>query len=415
MKKIFFGGQSKWLNNTNQTNQKSTNESLIMKINKGCGELKGTNLGGGIWSINSYPSSNEHGGSNGGFSGGNSSNYVATDNDLRIRTIYKSLENNYYGCQGDNSRKEKGDDSLCSSLKYVINEIKLYNGYSPTAKAFIFSDCDLTAHDTNYLSTNLPNNAHNFILVDFSHNPQIGALGVDYLLKGATGILSLQSGKHDINLMYQGVLTRPNFNIVKLNLENCNIGDIGADILGHALVSGKLPAKEIDVSGNNITDKGEDFFVKVLNDPTVHHIAITIENLGHNLKLQSAKKEHIVPELHNILEKAEKRGVDVKNMVVDLSFLTWVKNIWGTTKIATRGFIKCKWTDDPIGDWAKGKLASKLPKKVAKFIDKALDTEGTVSCYLKAHDQAATSEFGAQTAINDLYIIGENYVPENIE
>ena len=53
--------------------------------------------------------------------------------------------------------------------------------------------------------------------------------------------------------MYQGMLTRPGFNTVKLDLSNCNIGDIGADILGHALASGKLPAtKEIDVSGNNI-------------------------------------------------------------------------------------------------------------------------------------------------------------------
>ena len=36
-------------------------------------------------------------------------------------------------------------------------------------------------------------------------------------------------------------------------------------------------------------------------------------------------KEDVVPELHAILEKAQKRGVDVKNMVVDFSFLTWVR------------------------------------------------------------------------------------------
>ena len=91
-----------------------------------------------------------------------------------------------------------------------------------TLKACIFSDCELTAYNTNYLSTNLPNNTYNFTLVDFSHNPQIGPLEVDYLLKGATGILSLQSGNNDINLMYQGLLTRSNFNVIKLNLENCN-------------------------------------------------------------------------------------------------------------------------------------------------------------------------------------------------
>ena len=313
--------------------------------------------------------------------------------------------------QGSNTRDF---DGVNVQVKNIVQDLTI-NGYQGQ-ESLIMSNYDLEPHDMNYLSATTPSNTYNFTLVDFSYNPRVCAMGVDYLLKGAAGISSIQQGNQNINLMYQGMLTRPSFNIVKLNLENCNIGDIGADIICHALANGKLPAtKEIDVSGNNIGDKGEDFFVKVLNDPIVQHIAILIEDLKHNLKLQSAKKEHIVPELNNILQKAEKRGVDVKNMVVDLGFLNSIKNLTGTTKIAVRGFVKCKWTDDPIGDWAKTSLASKLPKKVAKFIDKAIDTEGTISCYIKAFDQAATSEYGAQMALNELYVIGENYVPENIE
>ncbi len=205
--------------------------------------------------------------------GGVGSSYVATNHDLRIRNVYKALADGeewkpgaYCGCQGDNSRKNKETDGLSSPLKYVINEIKIYSGFHPV-KGFVFSDCNLTARDMEYLSGNLPSINHTFELVDFSYNPQIGPLGLDHLIKGAPGIVSLQSGNHDINLMYQGMLTRPGFNTVKLDLSNCNIGDIGADILGHALISGKLPAtKEIDVSGNQITDNGAQSFADALRE-----------------------------------------------------------------------------------------------------------------------------------------------------
>lgn len=205
--------------------------------------------------------------------GGVGSSYVATNHDLRIRNVYKALADGeewkpgaYYGCQGDNSRKNKETDGLSSPLKYVINEIKIYSGFHPV-KGFVFFDCNLTPRDMEYLSSNLPSINHTFELVDFSHNPQIGPLGLDYLIKGAPGIVSLESGNHDINLMYQGMLTRPGFNTVKLDLSNCNIGDIGADILGHALISGNLPAtKEIDVSGNQITDNGAQSFADALRN-----------------------------------------------------------------------------------------------------------------------------------------------------
>lgn len=206
-------------------------------------------------------------------------------------------------------------------------------------------------------------------------------------------------------------------NILRIDLSNNNIGDYGAKVVADGLANGVFPiTKQINLSGNKITEKGESYFVKLLKeDSTVQRIAILLEDLGQNLKIQSGKKEHVVPELNKILKKAQDRGVDVKNMVVDLSFLTWVKNMKGMVEIATRGFIKCKWTDDPVGDWAKGELAAKLPEKTGKIVTKSIDTESTVSCFIKAYDKAATSEFGAQMAINDLYVIGENYVQDNME
>lgn len=391
----------------------------------------------------SYPSGGrEHGGSSSSGGGGSSYVYVATNHDLRIRSIYDSLGvGTYYGCQGDNSRKEKGTDNLCSSLKYVINEIKLYNGYSPTAKAFIFYDCDLTAHDTNYLSANLPNNAHNFILVDFSHNPQIGPLGVDYLLKGATGILSLQSGNHDINLMYQGVLTRPNFNIVKLNLENCNIGDIGADILGHALVSGKLPAtKVIDVSGNNITDKGagsiaealktgkfptlkrfdasgndislvgEKFMLDALKHPSTQSVMLLLKR-SNDLKIVfSGSKEEKQGLVKGTLQTAQDNGVDVKNIAVSKGILGFLDNLGYVISDFSLGFTKCNIVPEDIETFAMDAITAKISKKAIA----ANTAKDAVVCFFDTVDEVSTSLEGIQL-IKDLDLVGANSVIDSIE
>ena len=96
-------------------------------------------------------------------------------------------------------------------------------------------------------------------------NNKIGPIGLDFLVKGSIGMDHLQKGGNDINNMMQGILTLPTTSIVCLNLANNNIGDIGAGILGHALISGKLPAtKEIDVSSNQITDSGAQSFAEDL-------------------------------------------------------------------------------------------------------------------------------------------------------
>lgn len=205
-------------------------------------------------------------------------------------------------------------------------------------------------------------------------------------------------------------------NLEYLNLSNNKITDEGASAIAEALESGKVNnLQKLDVSGNKITEVGQDFFVRALNDPIVKRLAILIDDLSHNLRIQSGIKEDVVAELHDILKSAKNRGVDVDNLVVDTSFLTWVKNIKGAITVAKNGFIKCNWIDDPIGDYAKADLCAKLPDKIGKSLKKAIDIEGIVSCFIYAYDQAKTSEFGAQMAITDLHVIGEDYIPENID
>ena len=353
--------------------------------------------------------------------GGVGSSYVATNHDLRIRNVYKALADGeewkpgaYYGCQGDNSRKNKETDGLSSPLKYIINEIKIYNGFHPV-KGFVFSDCNLTARDMEYLSSNLPSINHTFELVDFSHNPQIGPLGFDYLIKGAPGIVSLQSGNHDINLMYQGMLTRPGFNTVKLDLSNCNIGDIGADILGHALASGKLPAtKKIDVSGNQITQEGDTKIVQALKSDAVQDIIVLTQRLDSNSRLIFGSKEEKKVELKKFIQLGKEKGVDSDHIVVDTSFLGKIKNTLDglqVVKIASVGFSKCKWTPENVAvGYAQDKLMAKTPSKIGNYlksIGKLFDIKETLSCYLDATDNAWSSETGLQVVNHELCVMGE--------
>jgi len=226
VKKDVFGGQSNLFNNTNK---KSGDEKLIMKANYNSTAFKEAHIKG-------------------------------TQQLLGINSIL--------GGSTHNSRKEKGHDSYNSSLKYVVESINQFGG-SNGKKGFLFSDCDLTAHDMNYLSTTMINSNHNFAIVDFSNNPKIDALAIDYLLKGASGILSVQQGNlTDFNLMYQGILTRSNFNFHKLDLSGCNIGNVGIDILKHAFTNSRLKSlKSIDLSGNGISiSKMSEFLSEVNQD-----------------------------------------------------------------------------------------------------------------------------------------------------
>ena len=159
--------------------------------------------------------------------------------DLRISNIYKALSDGeewkpgaYYGCSADSTRKNKETNGLSSNLVYIVNEIKTYSGFHP-AKGFVFSDCNLTPRNMEYLSSNLPSINHTFELVDFSYNPQLGAQGLGY---------------------FNNLLTKPGFNAIKIDLSGCNIGDAGMDILAQTVSSGRLPSlKHIDISGNGIS------------------------------------------------------------------------------------------------------------------------------------------------------------------
>lgn len=211
-----------------------------------------------------------------------------TNNANHILAVSKAVGVVLGGCYNDN-RWKKDSSGLSTSATHVTEQVNS-GSYSP-AKGLVLADCDLTPGDAKYLSSNLPSKSYNFSIVDFSNNPKLGPLGLDYLIKGHAGIehsklsttpltqeqraampVPMFMGKPFVlpqsfidkakefektyvndDHVYKGILSRGEISISKLDLSNCGIGDAGVDLLKDAIAKGKLKLKNIDLSNNSIS------------------------------------------------------------------------------------------------------------------------------------------------------------------
>lgn len=211
-----------------------------------------------------------------------------TNNANHILAVSKAVGVVLGGCYNDN-RWKKDSSGLSTSATHVTEHVNS-GSYSP-AKGLVLADCDLTPGDAKYLSSNLPSKSYNFSIVDFSNNPKLGPLGLDYLIKGHAGIehsklsttpltqeqraampVPMFMGKPFVlpqsfidkakefektyvndDHVYKGILSRGEISISKLDLSNCGIGDAGVDLLKDAIAKGKLKLKNIDLSNNSIS------------------------------------------------------------------------------------------------------------------------------------------------------------------
>ncbi len=64
--------------------------------------------------------------------------------------------------------------------------------------------------------------------------------------------------------------------------------------------------------------------------------------------------------------------------------------------------------DDMIKSYAADKIIAKLPKSVSKLMGEIKTTEGAVSCYFEAHNEAWTSESGLNVLTHELCVTGES-------
>lgn len=128
----------------------------------------------------------------------------------------------------DENGKGKGADAIASIQRFNLSHNRL-------------NDADATNLNNGLLGYTI--SAQTFNL----SNNVFGPLGIDSLIKGPKGIEYFGSGGADLSHTFQGLFTHYNVNIVHLNLSNNNIGDVGANIIGHAFVAEYSPTPDISM------------------------------------------------------------------------------------------------------------------------------------------------------------------------
>jgi hypothetical protein len=230
--------------------------------------------GGGISSSgNSYPSNNQDYGNDRKY-GGNSGDFDTSSNYglHNLKDLPRIASDTEFAATCH------GSIAVNSIIDHAINRNSLGHGANALAslKKVNLGYNNLNDEGIMALNKGLYGYTLNLQTFNLSYN-NMGAVGLDHLIKGAIGIDHLRSGGNDIHNTMQGIFTLPTTSIVNLNLCNNNIGDVGSEILCHALVNAKLPAtKSIDVSGNNITKDGYKSLMTGLESPNVKSMMVTL-------------------------------------------------------------------------------------------------------------------------------------------
>jgi hypothetical protein len=250
-----------------------------------------------------------------------------------------------------------------------------------------------------------------------------------------------------VQYLFNATLTSPtNRTIKNLDLRNNQIGDVGAELIAAYLKHGHMPAtthvnladniitdkgalcfaeslnssvnklKVLHLEGNKISSTGEKYFVtELLNKATQHMIVYTQSYKGQfeeHVKMIFGNKEERAIVYKKLIAQGVEKGVNTKAIVVDQTLLGKINNgiDLTTTNIKTFfGFIKCNFDPiDMVKSYATDKIIAKLPKSVSKLMGEIKTTEGAVSCYFEAHNEAWTSEAGLNVLTHELCVTGEN-------
>lgn len=242
MKKVFFGGQIKWLKNINQTNQKSVDERVAEGFNYA------------VKFYNAHPN----------------------------RTLDEQWQ-----CLAEMQKITGFDDEICAKIQSPILSVLMYQETVDIANEAIQNQLrivtdqlrnrllDLQPKIQPDIIKELPyvpkvpskltvldsldelvkeqiSGDGNYPLVNFS-NKDLEYKSIDKLLynKGRTEIDPTKN-------IYQGILAKQGVTIVKLDMSNCNINSLGSSPLGQSLYenSNLRFLQHLNLSNNKITDDG---------------------------------------------------------------------------------------------------------------------------------------------------------------
>ena len=123
-------------------------------------------------------------------------------------------------------------------------------------KEINLSGKSVTNEDMVFFASRMKNFAFHLDSLQLNHNP-ISDYGIQALF----------------NCTFTAPLGR---SVVHLKLNNCNFGDVGAELIAAYVRDGYMPARSIDVSGNNITQTGWESFAVAVKSVQAKSVTIKV-------------------------------------------------------------------------------------------------------------------------------------------
>lgn len=197
--------------------------------------------------------------SNSGYSGGSS----YSSQETHIQQVNTALGGNVLGGAYHDKRQERDvfGDSINYQVKGIVANLNYYGFKDP--KGIVLSDCALEDKDIGVLIQTLQPHPFNLTILDLSNN-KLGYYSIENIFYGMRG-------------SQEGVTNHVCKQIRSINFSNNLLDDNCANYIAKSLEYGRFPSlKYLDVSGNNITQKGHISFMEVLESPNVKSLMVTL-------------------------------------------------------------------------------------------------------------------------------------------
>ena len=325
----------KWGIDTNNTGPKNIMGNSYSNSNKDWGGFYGNDKDYGDYS------GSQSFGNSGNYSGGYSLTKEQEGIALRNKVIMKGFTGNVLGganhdqrhCR-DYSEKPQVNKEMLAAARTIDNK-----NNSKAVNFILFHDCYLNDDDMYWLSS-----------IFNTHTPKGLAVNtVDLSNNCLTLVRDSNLGYVDLPFFsFNSPYNTPR-NILRLDLSNNQIGDAGAKVVADGLANGVFPiTKQINLSGNNITDTGKGFIANMMHKLN-QGLVVTLETIN------NVSKETFKIGVKAMLSMAKNNGISTKEaLTTEETIEHCKKGIPNVGYNLSWGVIKCfTGADTPIALYQK--------------------------------------------------------------